>query len=481
MYNVGSNIARNVGLTPNPLSADAQTAMTNHPYATDVGNVIGGTAVAIPLAVGAGAAAPLVGLGGTGVLAGAATGAATGAAQNVLTGNPDQPWYQRAGIGAGLGAGFGALGNKVGQWFGAGKSIEPDVAAAAKNLQQEGVTNINLENLPGGNIKAMGATPTYQQSGQIDNSASRILGDDVPNWNKSNINGMKTRLGGAVSNAANSGQINAQSGGAFDQALTQVQQFAKANGVGSQLDPIVNQIRSKIGSNGVISGQDFDNLVGNGSVLHDLVGDDNPYVKQAAQALDRTMDAGFQASSPPGAYDDWVDARTKYRMLMGAVKSVLPNGHINPTTLFNSIQNRFTDLKGVPISSDPLVGRMGQFASDIRTLFGGGPPPSQAAAPGLLQTLGIGSAGGAAASIVPEIMSGNFANPENYLSPAALGAGAVGVGSALARYAGQAYQRSRPFVNALINAGGAPVANPLAQYPAAIGTQNFPQRQQQPQ
>jgi hypothetical protein len=53
---------------------------------------------------------------------------------------------------------------------------------------------------------------------------------------------------------------------------------------GAKITPLINQIRGRI-KNGVISGQDFDNLVGAGSPLHDLVGDvDNPFVKPAGLA-----------------------------------------------------------------------------------------------------------------------------------------------------------------------------------------------------
>lgn len=474
---VGRTIARNLGMTPNPLPQDVQTAMAAHPYVSGAGSLLGGTAAAIPIALGGAEIAAGVGA-GTGLASSILTGAGTGAVQNALTGSPDQPLWERAGVGAGLGAGLGAVANRVGNWFGAGKSIEQDVANAAKNAQSEGVTDIKLPNLPGGNIKAMGATPTYEQSGQIDNAVSKILGEDVPDFKPANLNKVKNSIGGDVSKAANSGQINAAPGGAFDQALTQVQQFANANGAGASINPLVNQIRARI-QNGVISGRDFDNLVGNGSPLHDLTGDDNPFVKQAAQALDKVMDSGFQASSPQGAYDAWVDARTKYRMLMGVQKALLPNGHVNPTTLFNAIQNRFTDLKGTPVTSDPLVGRMGQFADSIRTLFGGGSAPPPQAGSGLLRTLGIGGAGGAAPEIIPQLLSGDFFNPENYLTPGAMAVGGAGA-AAIVNRLGQLYQQSPRFVNALINAGGSPIGNPLARYAPAIGTADFPRRQAQP-
>jgi hypothetical protein len=477
-YNVASDITRNLGGTPNPLPADAQAAMAAHPYLTTAGNIAGGTVAAIPLAMGAEVVAPAVGL-GTGLGSSIATGAVTGAAQNALAGNPDESLARRAVTGAALGGTLGAIGNRVGNWFGAGKSIPSEVADAAKVAQQEGVTDIGVANLPGrGDIKAMGSTPTYSQSGQIDNAVGKILGEDVPDFKPANLKAAKDSIGGDVTAAAKSGQINVAPGGAVDQALTQVQQFANANGAGAKITPLINQIRGRI-QNGVISGQDFDNLVGAGSPLHDLIGDvDNPFVKQAAQALDKVMDAGFEVSSPLGAYDAWVDARTRYRMLMGVEKAVLPNGHINPTTLFNAIQNRFTDLKGVPLSSDPLVGRMGQFADSIRTLFGGSAAPAaQGVAPGFWKQAAAELGVGGAPAIASAATSGNIANPENYLTPAGLAGILAGVGTVGAQLAGRAYQQSPRFANALINAGGSPIANPLVPYASAIGTQAFPQRQ----
>jgi len=474
IYSVGSDIARNVGLTPDPTAtAQAQAAMQGHPYASTAGKLIGGTAVAIPLALGGDVAAGAAGV-GTGLGGSILTGAATGAAQNALAGNPDEPWYQRAGVGAALGGALGGVANKVGNWFGAGRSIEPEVADAAKTAQREGVTDIAASNLPGGNVKAMGAPPTYAQSGQIDSAVGKILGKDVSDWKAPNLSAAKTDLGQAVTKAAQSGQINAAPGGAFDQALTQVQRLAQSNGAGSQIDPLINQIRSRI-KNGVISGQDFDNLVGAGSALHDLVGSDQPFVKQAAQLLDKVMDTGFQASSPAGAFDNWVDARTRYRLLMGVEKAVLPNGHINPTTLFSSVLNRFTDLKGVPVSSNSVVGRLGDFASSIRTLFGGGSAPAQPSS-SFWRDVGLVGAAGGAPGVIQGITSGEILNPANYLSPAALILGGTAAAARAGQWAGQAYQQSRPFVNALINAGGAPIANPL-RYAPAIGTQAFPQRQ----
>lgn len=467
-YNALSNIQTNVGLGTAPtLDQATQDALRAHPYAATAGSVVG----AAPIAMGVGMGTPLM---GAGLIGDVATGAATGAAQNILAGDPNESFGRRAVTGATVGGVLGGIGSKVGSWFGAGRAIEPEVADAAKVAQQEGVTDINQANLPGGNIKAQGATPTYAQSGQIDNAVSKILGDNVPNFSRANFNKVQNNIGSAVSKAANSGQINAQPGGAFDQALSQVQQYANSTGVGGSITPLINQIRGKI-KNGIISGQDFDNLVGGGSTLHDLVGDDNTYVKQAAQALDKVMDSGFQASSPAGAYDNWVDARTKYRMLMGVQKALLPNGHVNPTTLFTAIQNRFTDLKGTPVTADPLVGRMGQFADSIKTLFGGTAAGAAQPGPSFLKQaathLGIGSL----PALYSGITSGDPLNPENYLTPQAIAGLATGLGGLGLRQLGQTVQSSQPFANALINRGGTPIGNYLTSpYVTAPAVQAFP-------
>jgi hypothetical protein len=481
MYGQLGDIVRNVtggSVTPPALPADVQADVKAHPYAAGAGNVIAGTAAAIPVA----AAMPEI---GAGWLASAATGAGTGAVTNLLTGSPDESWYRRAGTGAVLGAGLGLAGNRIGSWFGAGQALDPDVAKAAQTAKAAGVTDIGPANLPGGNIKAMGVTPTYAQSGQIDNAVSKILGDDVPNWNTANFGAVQGRIGSAISNAANSGSIDVNAplspgGPTVNDMLANIRTAASAApDVGAKINPLIARIQARIDSGGVISGKDFDNLVGNGSVLHDLVGDDNPYIKEAAQALDSTMDAGFRNTSGVGAYNDWVDARTKYRMLMGVKQAILPNGHINPTTLFNGVQNRFTDLKGTPVSTDPLVGSMGDFASSIRTLFGGGAAPPQSAPPGLWRSLATGMGIGSAPELANALMSGNYASPETYLSPAGLAGAATGAAALGGRALGQIYQRTPRFVNQLIN-NTVPASNWLVAPGAAVGTEVMPQRQVQP-
>jgi len=208
-----------------------------------------------------------------------------------------------------------------------------------------------------------------------------------------------------------------------------------------------------------------------------LVGADNPYIKEAAQALDGAMDAGFKNSSPAGAYDNWVDARTKYRMLMGIERSGLTGDHINPTTLFNAVRNKFTDIRGVPVSTDPLVGGMGEFSSAMRTLYGGGVAPPASAPPGLLRSIaqGAGFAGGA--ELLPHIIANPgaaLAAPVNLLTPAGLVAAGGAVGAGALRYLGQRYQNSPAFINALIQRGGQPSGNYLAPLLGAVGTQAAP-------
>lgn len=469
IYSAGSNVARNLGLTANPLPADAQAAMKAHPYLTDVGQVIGGTAATAPLLL-----MPAV---GGGMLTGAATGAGIGAAQNLLAGNPDESWYRRAGMGALLGGGLGAAGSKVGQWFGAGQALEPDVAKAAQTARAAGI-DVGSTNLPSGTVKAMGGAPTYAQAGQIDNAVGDVLGVNVPNWSPDSFSTVQKALGSAVTKAAQSGQVNVQPGGAVDSALTQIQQFANANGVGNRINPLISQIRGQV-KNGVISGQSYDNLVGNGSVLHDLVGDDDPFVKQSAQLLDKAMDAGFKASSPDAAYPSWVDARTKYRLLMGVQRAIMPDGHINPTTLYSGIQNRFTDLKGTPVSIDDAVGKMGDLASSVRKLFGGGAVPPQSPPPGLWRSVMAGAGAGSAPAAINALMSGNYANPETYLSPAGLAGILTGAAALGGRALGQAYQRMPGFVNRLID-NSVPAANWLVAPTATVGTEIAPQKQVQP-
>lgn len=492
-YQTLSNAAKNLGLTPAPIPANDQAAIDAHPYWSGAGNIVGGAAATAPLIAGGellapAAAAYIPGAAAAGraysalspVIQGAGRGAIGGAWQNALTGNPDEPLWQRGALGAALGGPLGAAGGKIADWFGGFKSLAPDVVDAAQVARREGITNIGSENLPTGSIKSMGAAPDYETGQQINNATSKILGLDLPDYTPTNLAKAKGTLGQAVTKAANSGSIDmnlplSQNGPNLDQYLTQIESAAQRNGAGGAISPIISDIRNKV-QNGVIKGQDFDNLVGNGSVLHDLVGNENPYVKQAAQTLDSAMDAAFKANSPAGAYDNWVDARTKYRALMGIEQNLLPNGYVNPTTLFGSIRNRFSDLKGMPTSSSPVIGRLGELADSIRTLYGGGNPQAPSASQGLIHTLLSGAGIGGGVGAVNYLLGGGSVNPAHLLTPQVMVPAALSAGGAGLRWLGGKYQESQPFINALLARGGRAAGDPLSSWLGSVGTAAAPNR-----
>lgn len=130
IYTAGANLASNLGMTPNALPSDVQTTMAAHPYVTGAGNLLGQATIGLPIGIGAGVVAPMVGLGAD--LGGAiATGGAAGAVQNLLSGDPSESWYQRAGTGALEGAVLGGVTHKVFDW------MAPSVAAVGRETAAE--------------------------------------------------------------------------------------------------------------------------------------------------------------------------------------------------------------------------------------------------------------------------------------------------------------------------------------------------------
>jgi hypothetical protein len=445
MYDVGSNIVRNLGGTPNQLPADAQTAMAAHPYATTAGNILGGTAVGVPLALGAGEVAPLVGL-GTGFGGAIGTGAATGAAQNLLTGNPDETWYRRAGIGAGLGAVLGAGTGALERYFGSGATITPAVQDAGNTAKGAGI-DVLPENLPraGGPGMATGAVANTDQTGQINKAFGKILGADVNDFSASTLggpNGLTSQIGNQISTAANKGQIVATPKFASDigdvltaaRDPTSLLDDTSKRAIQGQVQKISDALTA---GNGTLTGQQFDTLTGAGSKLHDWIASSNQPLATVAKQLDGALRDGFQASSPPGVYTDWIDARTRFRLLKAIEDNVEhdPAGNIRPGSIMADVNRRFSDM---PSQTGPgTVGQASDLARSVKTLFGGGGIP----------------AGG-----VPKIPS---PLPD-------------WVTNALA-YASRQYQASPGFAQSLLTRGQQPAANYLNPWvvpPAVAATPN---------
>jgi hypothetical protein len=234
-----------------------------------------------------------------------------------------------------------------------------------------------------------------------------------------------------------------------------------------------------------LTGTQFDRLVGSGSKLSNYVGDNNKDLADLARQLDTTLDRGFQASSRPGVYDQYVDAKTRFRLLKAIEDNVEadPSGNIKPGTIMADINRRFPNM---PSQTGPgTVGQASDLARAVTTLFGGGQgAPGAAAASGgwlsqhplLAGALGAGGVGGIYQAATNPAALGNLATwGASHIPVVGLGAAALGVRDVLSR-AGAAYQRSPAFANALLQRGTQRAANPLAAYAGAAAAAAPPDR-----
>jgi hypothetical protein len=485
MYNVGSSIVRNLGFTPNQLPPDAQAAMAAHPVLSTAGNLTGGAIVAAPIAAGAEVAAPLVGL-GTGLGSSIATGAATGAAQNALTGNPDESLARRAITGGVLGAGGGWLGNRIGRMFGSDATLATQGVQDAGNTAKAAGIDVLPGNLPqAGSTAAQTATPkgvpaTPGQIQQVNKAFGNIVGGDVNDFSAANLGPLTNKVGSEISTAVNQGQV--QMTPTLESQLQTVLQNAHAPGIDplvtAKIEAEVDKVLSIAPNMGdTVAGSQFDRLVGAGSKLSKYTGDANQDLSGLARQLDTTLDGGFQASSKPGVYDQYVDAKTRYRMLKAIEDNVEGDaaGNIKPGSIMADINRRFPNM---PTQTGPgTVGQASDLARAVTTLFGGGQGAPGAVAAGsgwltqhplLAGALGAGGVGGVYQAATNPAALGNLATwGASHIPVVGLGAAAFGARNLLSRV-GAAYQRSPAFANALLQRGTQQVANPLAAYTGAV-------------
>jgi hypothetical protein len=478
-FNVGDLAGPNAPINVPALTPAEQAGQQAHPVWTGVGRFGGEALAAAPAIMGGEALLPEF---GAGALASAGRGAIMGAGQNALTsaGSPDQPLWQQLGMGAGFGAGGGLVGGRIARAFGS------DTTLASKAVQDAGkaVQDAGVDVLPENLLKGASATPGQIQ--QVNKAfGNKVLGgSDVSDFSASTLggpNGLTAQVGNQISTAANQGQIVATPKFASD--LASVVQAARdpANLLDDTSRRAILAQTKQIGDalaagNGTITGQQFDNLTGAGSRLVDWMANDNKDFAKVAQQLNGTLRDGFQASSPPGVYGDWVDARTRFRLLKAIEDNVEhdPAGNIRPGSIMADVNRRFSDM---PSQTGPgTVGEASDLARSVKTLFGGsGGPPGAAATgggwisqhPALAAALGAGGAGGVYQAIT------NPATVGNVLSWGAAHLPAAGVGTAalgadyLLRKAGTAYQQSQRFANALIQRGTQSGSNALAAYMGA--------------
>jgi hypothetical protein len=480
-FNVGDLAGPNAPINVPALTPAEQAGQQAHPVWTGVGRFGGEALAGAPAVIGAEAVLPAASI----LASPLVRGALMGAGQNALTsaGSPDQPLWQQLGMGAGFGAGGGLIGGRIARMFGS------DTALASKGVQDAGkaATGAGIDVLPENlatTAGAGGAAANPAQAQQINKAFGKILGADVNDFSASTLggpNGLTAQTGNQISTAANKGQIVATPKFATDigdvltaaRDPTSLLDDTSRRAIQGQVQKISDALNA---GNGTLTGQQFDTLTGAGSKLHDWVASSNQPLATVAKQLDGALRDGFQASSPAGVYGDWVDARTRFRLLKAIEDNVEhdPGGNIRPGSIMADINRRFSDM---PSQTGPgTVGQASDLARSVKTLFGGsGGPPGAAATgggwlsqhPALAAALGAGGAGGVYQAITNPATVGNVLSwGAAHLPAAGVGAAALGA-DRLLQWAGRNYQRSAPFANALIQRGTQGALNPLAAYMGA--------------
>jgi hypothetical protein len=375
--------------------------------------------------------------------------------------------------------------------FGGDTTLATKAAQDAGNTAKAAGIDVRLPNLPtaGPGATAGGAAADPVVTKQINRAFGNLVGGSVDDFSAANLRPLTNQVGSEISTAVNQGQI--QMTPALESELQTVLQNAHAPGI----DPLVRakieaevdkvlSIAPNVGD--TVAGSQFDRLVGAGSKLSKYTGDTNEDLRDLARQLDTTLDRGFQASSKPGVYDQYVDAKTRYRMLKAIEDNVEadPAGNIKPGSIMADINRRFPDM---PTQTGPgTVGQASDLARAVKMLFGGsqGAPGAAAAGGGWLSqhpllagALGAGGLGGAYQAATNPAALGNLATwGASHIPVVGLGAAALGARDVLSR-AGAAYQQSGRFANALLQRGTERAASPLAAYSGAAAAALPPDRQ----
>lgn len=485
-------INRATGWTPYqftmPLSPAEQQGQQQHPIASGAGRFTGEILASAPVALAGGEALPA--MEGIGAAAPIVRGAIMGASQGALTsaGSPDQPIWQQVGIGAGTGAVGGWVGGKIGRMFGSDATVASQAVQDAGNTVKAAGIDVLPANLPqaGATAAQKGAAASPSQAQQINRAFGNIVGGNVDDFSATNLKPLTNTVGGQISTAANQGQI--QMTPQLESDLQTVLQNAHAPGI----DPLVTakiehevdkvlSIAPNVGD--TVTGIQFDRLVGNGSKLSGYVGDNNKDLSDLAHQLDGTLDSAFQASSKPGVYDQYIDAKTRFRLLKAIEDNVEadPSGNIKPGTIMADINRRFPNM---PTQTGPgTVGQASDLARAVTTLFGGSQRASGEAAVGSWLSqhplLAAGGAGATYHAITNPEAIGNALNWVVANPTAATAAAAYAGADRLLRNRAAAYVSSPSFANTLLRRGTQQEANPLSAYLGAGAAALPPDRPRQ--
>lgn len=432
------------------------TAQGQHPWAAGIGRFLGQVGGAGAAMLGGEALFPELGAGALAarvatnpLMRGVVAGGIGGAEQNLLTAgeDPNEGFIKRGLLGAGGGAVGGFIGGKLGQMFGSEAALAPAVQNAATTAQSHGI-DLAASNLPlaGGAASAKGALATVPQQQQINSAFGNILGENVTDFSPAKLGNVSQNIGSQITAAANQGQVTLTPGLANE--LGQIVRDARSTAYDPTVTGKIEQEVSKITDafqkgNGVIPGSQFDTIVGAGSRLQKYTSAADNDLSELARRLDTTMDNGFKASSGVDAYNKWVDARTRYRILSAIEDNVEhTGGDINSGSIYADLNRRFPNLPRLTAATGGTVGQAGELANSVRTLFGGGAQQTAAQpTPSLLSRV-----------LTPEglALTAGAAGYALHNPVAAVGSGLAYLGTKGVGALGRRYQASPGFVNRLI-------------------------------
>ncbi|HKE23194.1 MAG TPA: hypothetical protein VKB88_12585 [Bryobacteraceae bacterium] len=438
-------------------------AMTDYPTTAGVGTVGGQLAGTAPALVALGLLPGLAGAGVVGRVVSSPTvqGAVSGAAQNLLTAGeaPDESLLRRGLLGAAFGAPFGYLGGWLGRQFGSDVALSSQqVADAGKTLRAAGV-DITSPNLPkaGAPAMAQGAPATVPQAQQVTKALGNIIGVDLPDVTAATLNPLKTTLGQNVGNAAARGSVDASA------IINDLAKIETQSGTVPAIKSILDDIRSKIGAGGVISGSDFQNLVRHAGDLDRATSSAVGDIREPAQQIERLLNSGFGQSSPADVVEAYRTARTQYKLLIALENNAKQSGSdlIDPGRLYRNIANSLSDIATTGAGGpNPILDRMANFARAAETTFGGHTPSTTPGAMSPLQWalggLGLGAGSGAVNYLLHPSQLADVSTYALQHLPGIITAGSAAGGAQLARWLGHLYQNSPAFVNRLLVTGTQP-------------------------
>jgi len=446
---------------PGFLAPQDVQAMKDYPTTAGVGTVGGQLVGTAPLVLATAAAPELAGAGLIGRAAASplVQGGVTGAGQNMLTAGeaPDESLWRRGLLGAAFGAPLGYLGGWLGRQFGSDVALSSkQVADAGKTLTDAGVS-LSSANLPkaGASAVAQGAPATVPQAQQVTRALGDIIGVNLPDVTAATLNPLKTTLGQSVGTAAARGSVDAST------IINDLAKIETQSGTVPAIKSILDDIRSRIGAGGIISGSDFQNLVRHSGDLDRATSSAVGDIREPAQQIERLLNSGFAQSSAPDVVDAYRTAKTQYKLLIALENNARQSGGdlIDPGRLYQNIRNSLSDIAtlGAGGGPNPILDRIANFARAAETTFGG--QTSAAAAPPasplrwLLGGLGVGAGTGAANYLLHPSLLGDVSSYGLQHLPGLATAGSGLVSAQLARWLGHLYQDSPAFINRLLATG----------------------------